>query len=47
MQTDVGRWIRALRLGVAGIGKSIHICRRAGDAAADYVEAFIRLGGTA
>ncbi len=37
--------IRSLRLGAEGIAKSIHIGRRAGDAAVDYVEGFIRLAG--
>lgn len=35
--------IRSLRLGREGIAKSIHVGRRADDAATDYVEAFIRL----
>lgn len=39
--------IRSLRLGEAGIAKSIHIGRRDGDAATDYVEAFIRLAEAA
>lgn len=37
--------IRSLRLGPAGIAKSIHIGRRVGDTAVDYVDAFIRLAG--
>ncbi|PZQ51679.1 MAG: LysR family transcriptional regulator [Rhodovulum sulfidophilum] len=39
--------IRAPRLGPEGIAKSIHIGRRAGDAAVDYVEAFIALARAA
>lgn len=35
--------IRSLRLGPAGIGKSIHIGRRAGEGAPDYLEGFLRL----
>jgi LysR family transcriptional regulator for metE and metH len=39
--------IRSLRLGPAGIAKSIHIGRRASDATADYVEGFMTLAGAA
>ena len=38
--------IRSLRLGPGAIAKSIHIGRRAGDAAVDYVEGFIRLAAS-
>ena len=39
--------ICSLRLGPEGLAKSIHIGRRAGDAATDYLEAFIRLAEAA
>jgi LysR family transcriptional regulator for metE and metH len=39
--------IRSLRLGPGGLAKSIYIGRRAGDAAAEYLEAFIRLAEAA
>lgn len=39
--------IRSLRLGPEGLAKSIYIGRRAGDAAAEYLEAFIRLAEAA
>ncbi len=39
--------IRSLRLGPEGIGKSIHVGRRAEDATPDFVEGFLRLARSA